>query len=721
MNFDVYFKFTSYAVVACGALALLASGGISVFLTVIFAVLMIAGWRLEGTKWQISERFGLVLIVLALPLYYLDWQSQAALLARERAGAATLAHLILGLSVVKLFQIKNDRDWVFLYLISFFEVLLAAGLSVSPMFLATLILYLLFAICTIIAFEIRKASRLVKIIETEESKLQTPGLSWRLPVTATMILLTISFLAVPAFFMMPRIGGTGFGGGGGGGLSGFVGFSDSVKLGSIGRLQQNNEVVMRVRVESEGATWRRDLRWRGVALDYFDNQGWRNTLKRQKEIVFKDDKGFFQIGKKVKQEDDLTLQTIYLEPIDTAVLFGASRIVAVQGNFPSLQKDVNSSVTLPRNFDRVVYKVFSDTALPDAKVLRADKTPYQPFEQSYLQLPPIDGRIPALAKEIIEKAGAKNRYDAARAIENHLQTEFGYTLDLKAEGREPLADFLFNVREGHCEYFATAMAVMLRTQGIATRVVNGFQRGEYNDAAGAFIVTQKEAHSWVEVYFPESDSWVTFDPTPAAGQNLSEQESAGNFVSSQINKYMEALNMFWLQYVVAYDSQEQRSLARVFRETLVNNQESAGNFWQIWRERVKDWWDNLNGARGAAASRQTIAQTVLAVLLTGGAIILLWFIGKRVSWQRIWRLFTFGRQPDAHRIVEFYQRMTTALAKKGLRRATAQTPLEFAAVVGAGEALQITEAYNRVRFGAENLTHDEAKEIEIWLRNLEGG
>ena len=103
---------------------------------------------------------------------------------------------------------------------------------------------------------------------------------------------------------------------------------------------------------------------------------------------------------------------------------------------------------------------------------------------------------------------------------------------MRASGPDPLADFLFNVRAGHCEYFSTAMVVMLRTQGIAARVVNGFLPGEYNEAAGAYTVRQSDAHSWVEVYFPETNSWVTFDPTPAAGrtepQSPGSQRKSGN-------------------------------------------------------------------------------------------------------------------------------------------------------------------------------------------------
>ena len=128
---------------------------------------------------------------------------------------------------------------------------------------------------------------------------------------------------------------------------------------------------------------------------------------------------------------------------------------------------------------------------------------------------------------------------------------------MKASGPDPLADFLFNVKSGHCEYFSTAMAVLLRTHGIAARVVNGFLPGEYNEAAGAYTVRQSDAHSWVEVYFPETRSWVTFDPTPSAGR----REPVRTGLAAQLQKYAEALELLWFQYVVGYDKQEQRSLA----------------------------------------------------------------------------------------------------------------------------------------------------------------
>src|SRR5207237_8669027 len=141
----------------------------------------------------------------------------------------------------------------------------------------------------------------------------------------------------------------------------------------------------------------------------------------------------------------------------------------------------------------------------------------------------------------------------------------------KAGGPDPLADFVFNVKQGHCEYFAAALAVMLRTQGIASRVVNGFLPGEYNETAGAYTVRQSDAHSWVEVYFPQTNSWVTFDPTPSAGRTSHERTGLAGIFS----KYSEAIELMWFQYVVAYDKQEQRSLVSSIRQRLVDLRRSS--------------------------------------------------------------------------------------------------------------------------------------------------
>src|SRR5437870_11493393 len=396
MAFEGYFRLTSYGTIAAAALALFIAGGIGVWLAAAFALLLIVAWKLERTRWQLSERVALVVILISLPVLYLDWRILTPFLnqlteangpARGGVEVVVLAHLILFLSAVKLLQRKADRDWFFLYLISFFEVLLAAGLTGSPVFLVTLVLYLLCALSTVVAFEIQKARRRVTTTQTRllvppDSTLfrKLPMRLWRrryletrrLPLVSLGLLVLIVVLALPLFLIAPRTASSALKRGGNG-VSGFIGFSDNVTLGEIGRLKGNDEIFMHVRVENSNATSGTGLRWRGVALDEFTGKAWKKSAIAETSEKKESERGFFQVGT-TEDLGRLIAQTFYLEPVDTPILFGAPRIVAIQGSLPFVRIDSESAVqTRPHDQERVVYKVFSDTIEPGPGVLRADR------------------------------------------------------------------------------------------------------------------------------------------------------------------------------------------------------------------------------------------------------------------------------------------------------------------------------------------------------------
>lgn len=724
MSFNSYFRLASFATMAAAALALFISGGTGVWLTAAFAIVVVVAWKLEGTRWQFSERVALVIILVSLPLFYLDWRILSVVFDVQflESGSTTrggtevtlLAHLILFLAAVKLLQRKADRDWFFLYLISFFEVLLAAGLSASPTFMVTLVLYLLCALTTIVAFEIQKARGKVPAIQTRllvarESTLFR-WLPWRrgrcgetrrLPFVSGALLLLIVVLALPFFLIAPRTTSSALKRGGSGGISDVIGFSDSVTLGDIGQLKRNNEAVMRVRVENAGTAPASSLRWRGVALDQYTGRGWSKSIDARRFEDKTDDRGFFKLGT-TEDIGRLTAQTFFVEPIDTPVLFGAPRVLAVQGALPFVRVDAEGAIqSRPHDQEKVVYKVYSDTNAPNANVLQSDGLDYLVTAARYLQLPGnLDPRIAVLAKSVTAQAGARNGYDEASAIESYLRASYQYSLDLKAGGPDPLADFLFNVRSGHCEYFSTAMTVMLRTRGIAARVVNGFLPGEYNEAAGAYTVRQSDAHSWVEVYFPQTNSWVTFDPTPAAGRTTPVRTG----LAAQLSKYSEALELMWFQYVVGYDKTEQHSLATSLRRELLDLRRSSSTA--------------LDRARGALPS---MIQPVIVTVMALGALIMSFSLARRIrqlGWRRGLKVWQTRAALEGSRVA-FYERLITLLEKQGLKREASQTPLEFAASLGLNEALAITDAYNRVRFGEERLSAAEGEQINHLLSQLE--
>ncbi len=722
-NFETFFRSISYVVVLCGFLSLYSTGDLGIIVSALFILALISAWFFEDSRWQISERVGTVSLFIVVPFFYIAWKYKlVGVGANESQIAGMLARMILILASIKIFQKKSDRDWLFLYLMAFFEVLLAAGMSISPLYLVSLILYLLVNICAIITFEIRKTSNSIgakltaKKKEFKDSNFKKTPFK-RLPLTAVALLALIIAIGTPLFFALPRTGGAGFGNNSKG-LSGFTGFSDSVELGSIGQLKQNDEVVMRVVLDKLDNANRQSLRWRGVALDNFDNKRWSKSNENLEPFV-KLGGDFFQFDKRATSVEDIAIQTIYLEPIDSNVLFTLSRpFAAEQTTFQEIFKDQNSNITFQRKeFERITYTIYSDRKIPFESELREDNSLYSiEIQDKYLQLPKeYDARINQLSRQLTENF--TNRYDKAKAIENYLQTQFGYTLQMKASGEEPLADFLFNVREGHCEYFATAMTVMLRTQGIAARIVNGFQEGEYNETAGAYIVKQKDAHSWVEVYFPENDAWITFDPTPFAGQS-NESENVG--ILGSFNKYIEAFETLWVKYFVAYDNQDQRSLFRSVKNGFVDFQAETSSWIKVAEKQITDWWKEVRGDKGLQASAIAVAYGigyVLAAVL--GIFLIIWLYRKirKLEFWKNWREWL--KQKNDATIIEFYERMQKVLASKGFTREPHQTPLEFAFASKMPEAVKITEKYNRVRFGEKNLSKDEAQEIENWLESLE--
>ena len=710
MNFLTYFRAFSYAMIGVAMLALVLAGGLDYALALVFLVVMVVSWKLEGSRWQLPERIGLGIVLLSIPLFYADWHFQKNLGEPvERLGVTALAHLIVFLSAVKLLQVKKDRDWVFLYLISFFEVLLAAGLSFSPVFLGTLTLYLLCGLSAVTAFEIQKARRSVRHTETRllvppDSRLFRKGRrslrnteAVRLPFVAVALLVLIFVFALPLFLVAPRSGAAALTRSGGSGQN-LIGFSENVTLGQIGTLKQDDGLVMRVRLDNNDTS--RALRWRGVALDEFTGYGWKKSPEARRPDPVEQRGGFFQLGTTTQGVHRLTMQTFFLEPLESPVLFAAPRVVALQGDLPFVRADQEGSIQSRRHdFERVMYKAISDTDEPPVEDLRNDMLRYPASYQRYLQLPePLDPRIVQLAQSMISEAHARNRYDAAKAIEGHLQRDYGYSLQMRASGPDPLSDFLFNVKTGHCEYFATAMAVLLRTHGIAAHVVNGFLPGEYNDTAGAYTVRQSDAHSWVEVYFPQTQSWVTFDPTPSAGR----VEPVRTGLAAQLQKYAEAMELLWFQYVVGYDKQEQRSLA-----TTLHNQ-------------IFDY--------GRAITRLFTAIsnvfTTNGLLLASGVILLalvvtLVFYGKRF-WQFVRRRTGRSKIEDGrgYSSVEFYEKLLALMEQRGVPRDQAQTPLEFADKLKSSDVWVITRAYNRVRFGGERLSPAEQREVERALAIL---
>ncbi|MBX3064467.1 MAG: hypothetical protein KF726_15920 [Anaerolineae bacterium] len=164
------------------------------------------------------------------------------------------------------------------------------------------------------------------------------------------------------------------------------------------------------------------------------------------------------------------------------------------------------------------YEVTSSVVVATAAMLRAAGTDYPAWVKVHnLQRPPeVTQRVIDLAFQIVAEANAQTPYDKARAIEQWLRNNIAYdeTPPQAPPGRDLIDFTLFESRQGYCTYYASAMVMMMRALGIPARMAAGFAQGEYQSAQQVYLVLERDAHTWVEVYFP-GVGWVEFEPTKA--------------------------------------------------------------------------------------------------------------------------------------------------------------------------------------------------------------
>ncbi len=705
MAFHNYFLLSSFLFVSTGFIALLLTGRLDPVSPVLYLAAIVGAWWVERHRpeFRISSRTAVLLSAISIPLYCVD-----VFLVGGNPFIA-IARFAFFLSAVKLFQIKRDSDWVWLYLLTFCEVLLAASLTIDATFVLSLGLFLFFFLTSLSALEITRAHRDVARVEEETQALRGDRprplrRGFFLSAISGSQLAMVALVSVPVFLFMPRFGGGALGSGWSP-TETLSGFSDTVRLGDIENIKLNSAVVMYVSLDRPVP---RPLRWRGVVLETYDpaKGTWSSGSKFQSQTNSRQSAGpgLFVVDSLETGLDvsDLVSQSVYLEPLSNQALFAASRVKIVDNGPRALAADEHGCLQGPdHSGSRIAYTVLSDARVPTPQDLAADTSiDYpEPIQRIDVVASPIDARVAELAREIV--GDATTPYEKASRIEAYLKTQFTYTLDLKRVDKEidPISDFLLNVRAGHCEYFASSMVLLLRSLGVPARLVNGFQMGEYNGFTGAYKVRQSDAHSWVEVYFVGSRRWIEFDPTPPAGLN-----SYSDDWTKQARQSLEALQLAWIRYVVTLDSREQLSMVRSLQRRAIGLKESITETFRAWRLYVSDLFKSAT--KSGLVTRGRLLAVVVALVLCG----ILAFLTMVMQWRGwslagfvipMWRFRLLWRRKTApERVaIRFYGQMLAILSKHGLDREPSQTPREFADACGIHEVSRLTELYHRVRFG----------------------
>jgi hypothetical protein len=325
-----------------------------------------------------------------------------------------------------------------------------------------------------------------------------------------------------------------------------------------------------------------------------------------------------------------------------------------------------------------------------------------------LQVPDLlnTSQLLQLAREWTEGTG-DNPYRMAVAIEARLKNTFQYSLVQSSRGNF-IEDFLLRTRSGHCEYFATSMAILLRLLGVPTRVANGYYSTEWDEVNSTYIVRQKDAHAWVEVYLGDEHGWMTFDPTPAAGVSRSVAE---NPISRRWREFMDSLRLRWYRNVIDFSIQDQTAV----RRALFSQNGIMARVYGLFGQATTERWD-----RGII---EAIPATTIGIGLIGvGALALA--IALR---EQILRLFLRLRLRYRGRptTVAFYAEILMLLNRRGLNRPPEMTPREFAQWIGTNYAglddlPAVTETYYAVRYSDHIPTAEENERTARLLTLLRG-
>ncbi|MFQ5793932.1 MAG: DUF3488 and DUF4129 domain-containing transglutaminase family protein [Candidatus Bipolaricaulia bacterium] len=726
MDFKTYFKTCNYLLAACGFVALLIAGRLNPVLEAVMIVSLPAGWYLEYREWgKLSRRIANILGIAVLLF------AAASLFFLSSSLVMVAIHLLILLQLIKLFSPKTNRDYLQIYALSFLQLIGASILTLSALFSVVFVAFVILLAWTLILYTLKVEA------EGEEDPLasQVAGdaqvqidFNERLEgvihpsffVGSSLVIVVVFISTLVFFFSLPRLG-AGYLEGLAGGRTARTGFSDVVQLGDIGRLLRDDSIAMRVDLKvPPGEDLRPEmLLWRGATLDEYRDKAWRSTLPALRRIsAMRRSTGqrLFLIDPQYRgvRISDLPSgyirQDIYLEPTTTRFLFGLPTIGAVEGGFGDLHLDRGGSIFRNTgNIAKLKYTVYSKpSSRASTSVLIGSIGRDADLLLRYLKLPDENfTRMKTLARSLT--AGYRDPLAKAKTLEAYFIREFGYTFDTsRIDPQRPLESFLFDVRAGYCEYFASSMALMLRTLGIPSRVVTGYRGGEYNEYGGYYIIRQSNAHAWVEAYVP-GRGWVAFDPTPPdpnqgliarSAENDEQTALEGGTVGAKrswlhrLPLYLDAYRMFWMRYFVSYDLEDQVNLARGFRARSQRIESQLHRPTQSLTELVR------RGKTLLLANLRYVIGVGLIVVVVALALIRRGGLGGRGLGR--------GSLAPARRgpVTDLYRRFLKHLARKGFKRNSAWTPLEFARRIDdpriAEWVERVTELYYRLRYDGEN-------------------
>ncbi len=725
------------------------------------ALLALNGWLLHLGRFRPLPRLVANVLTLLATAYMLRmvWQAgQTPILA--------IGNFLVLLQLVKLYEQRGNRDYAQVLVLSLLLMVASAISTASLWFGLLLILYLLISLYCCLLFHLKvetEAARLASSAPAEKFNPATLRQEQRFlhrsmrRLTALVALVSIA-MAVGVFLFFPR--------GSGAGMLGqmqqfrasqaLTGFSDSVSFQQIARIGQNNQIVAHVYMwkNERPAGGTEPLLLRGSVLDIYDgaDESGQGSWQWFRSATFDD------VNYQLDDRETATFpvadhlphirQHILLQPTGTSVLFSIPGPISFTNLLPprtlELRYSRRDQVLRTRQplTGPLEYEVVSTGQLqPPAprqqvqnnwrRMLRGMEgvntrravSGIDPQIEQFARRPEVggsDSKGPLVAQRGKNETPQELDRRIAANFEQYFRRNFSYTLDLTDARRlgekDPMVSFLYDLKRGHCEYFAGAMTLMCQSLGMQARMVIGFKCDEFNQIGGYYIVRQSHAHAWVEVLTPEG--WISFDPTSTRGAPSGLDKSS---MLQQVKHLFDFLEQKWASGVVGYDNDNQENLLHNLDAKITNTATSAS----VKAKALGDWLGNGGGyLLSSSLIGLLIAIFILAALVAVG-----YFILER--WRLRRRAVRIGLEslPESEQLrlarqLGFYDELTRLLARHHIHRAKHLTPREFSRGLDwlpsdVYESIgRLTELFYRIRYSDARLSSAQHRHVQTVINRL---
>ncbi len=700
------FKWLAFALVLMAISCYALADGRPLFGSIMVGLSLVGIWLTESRARRPLPRL-VILSLVSLALANAAWAATSG-----RLTVSAFAEFVTYLQVIKLFDRRRARDYAQLLSLAIFQII---GAILTSNSLAVGLIVMVFVPCIAVCASLQQV-----YVASESTRQPASGgihgkrASRDLMAVSAVCTLGAVVGGVAAFLFIPRgLGTQRMGEWGNVSLGQTTSFTDSVTLGVGGLITESHAEVLDMEVtdrsgQNLGAS-DRIYYLRGAALDLYRSGRWaasqsdrivRNPLEADRTVP---------VGGVPADVTHITRITIRNASDPLGYLFTLwqpSRVtfVGTRGVLEIGPNGVLRRESPPGRFDYIIHSIV-DTS---GRSRGSDGDRSREI---------ISERAATLADEVLRDAEIEpdptlrppdEDLRAAKALERFLRMSYGYTMDILAprSGEEPIDFFLFDARQGHCEYFASALAAMCRAVGIRTRVVTGYVAAEFNEGAGRYIVRESNAHAWVEAMVG-AGRWVTLDATPPADLSRIHAPSLGTL--ARIRRAFDAIELAWIDRIVGFDERQRASVIGV---QPVNSRSVE--------DRVADM--NLRMSSGglslvARALRNGLLVFAGMGMVGAGLVIIFRTLHSRLALLRMLKRAQRTRPDLAAALsgAEFFADMQALLAARGHGRPVWLGALEHAVRVereseSAPRLTPLVRLYYKARFGRHPLTPEESGE-----------